>query len=84
MKNQEAIARTRARLQQEFEARKAKKLEGLSRHKGELEKKIDKLTAELADVETKILEIESFPFQDPIPSEDQRRQQSELAKQQRH
>lgn len=84
MKNQEAIARTRARLQQEFEIRKAKKLEGLRKHRLELEQKISKLSSELAQIESKISEVESSPFQDPIPSEDQRKQQSLLAKQQRN
>lgn len=83
MKNPEAIARTRARLQQEFEAKKARKLEGLRRHRDELQVKITKLQSELTQIESKITEIESEPFRDPIPSEDQRRQQSQLAKQSR-
>lgn len=83
MKGQEAIAKTRARLQAEFEQRKSMKLEGMIRHRKVLEEKVSQLQAEITLLSNKISEVEQSSFRDPVPTEESRKRQSEASKQRR-
>jgi predicted nuclease with TOPRIM domain len=84
MKGKEAIAKTRARLESEFNERKQQRLTGMYRHRSELEEKIQKLQSELQSLNSKISEVEGATFRCTYLTEESRRAQSETSKQSRN
>lgn len=80
MKGRMAIAKTKERLENEFNQRKDLKLRGMKRHRQELQEKISKLEAELLTLNLKIEEVEDSSFRATQLSEESRRAQSQAAK----
>lgn len=85
MKGPEAIAKTRARLEAEFNTRKAQKLEGMKKHRDQLQEKMKSLSAEIQSLNQKIQETEGVTFRCPSLTEEARLAQREASKaRQRH
>lgn len=83
MKGSKAIERTKEILRTEFEQRKVQKLEGMKRHRRDLEDKISRLQEELNSLNSKIEELENSTFRADFLSEESRKAQREASKQSR-